>query len=116
MKKAWIIFILMFTLFSCEKNNNTCNCSDPLTEIPWLTDLKLSLTYCPCQLSIIQATYEKSTVFYLAMTDPRCDYVFHVDLINCEGTTVKSYTDYNQFASEVTDRKVLYTCNTNSDK
>ena len=73
MKKHIIIIGLLVLLLGCEKSVKTCNFNDPLKDLPWLQELKTSFTNCSCEMSIIQATYNKQTVFYSAMTDPICN-------------------------------------------
>lgn len=110
MKKIIIIFTFFLLILSCEKSDNTCNCTDPLAELAWLRDLKNAMTNCFCETSIIQATYLKQTVFYVANTDELCDGIFTVSLVDCSGALVKTYTNFETFTSEVTDIKVLYRC------
>lgn len=113
MKKPGFIFVILILILSCEKSDNICNCNNPLEDLAWLKELKNSFTNCTCEISIIQATYEKQTVFYVALTDPVCDGVFNVNLADCNGTIIKNYTTYDQtFDNEVTNRKVLYRCKT----
>ena len=113
MKKLSFIFILLVLLLSCEKKDNTCNCNDPLTDLAWLKELKNSLTNCSCEMSIIQATYNEQTVFYQAMTDPLCDGIYPIVLLNCNGATVKSYESANQVPNnEITNVKALFRCKT----
>lgn len=101
-------------MMSCEKLDKTCKYDNPLEDLQWLKDLKSSLTNCGCEISIFQATYNKETVFYDAITDPRCNSIFNITLRNCSGDTIKTY-DYSlleNFNTEVTDRKGLYSCKT----
>jgi len=111
-KKTILIFTLLVLILSCEKPDNTCNCNNPLSDLTWLRDLKDSMVNCHCEISIIQASYMKQTVFYLGMTDPLCDGIFYVELFNCKGVIVKSYTNFNEFDNEVIYEKVLYRCKT----
>jgi hypothetical protein len=91
----------------------TCECNDPLTDLSWLRQVKNSLTNCFCETSIIQASYNKQTVFYLAMTDPLCDGIQTYVLLDCTGNTVKSYQSGDQaMDGRVTNLKVLYRCKT----
>jgi hypothetical protein len=113
MKKLSFILVLLVLLLSCEKKDNTCNCNDPLADLAWLKEVKNSLTNCSCEMSIIQATYNKQTVFYQTMTDPLCDGIYPIVLLDCNGTTVKSYESVNQVPdNEITNMKVLYRCKT----
>lgn len=105
----------MFLLFvlSCEKDRKNCNCNDPIEDLPWLKELKASFTNCSCQISIIQATYNKQTVFYQIMNDPLCNGYQQINLYDCAGAILKTYnvTDLTS-GGEVTDQKVIYTCKT----
>ena len=113
MKKLSLILVFLVLLLSCEKNDNTCNCNDPLRDLAWLKEVKTSLTNCSCEMSIIQATYNRQTVFYTAMTDPLCDGIFPIVLLDCEGATVKSYESANQIPdNDITYKKTLYRCKT----
>jgi hypothetical protein len=113
MKRLSVIAGLLILLLSCEKKDNVCNCSDPLNDLSWLKELKTSLTNCTCEMSVIQATYNDQTVFYQAMTDPLCDGIYPVVLLDCSGTTVKSYESMGQVPDgAITDMKVLYRCKT----
>jgi hypothetical protein len=113
MKRLSFIFIFLVLLLSCEKKDNTCNCDNPLEELSWLKELKVSFTNCSCQISIIQATYQKQTVFYPIMNDPLCNSYQIIVLYDCSGTTIKTYTlTDHTFGDEVTGRKTIYTCKT----
>jgi hypothetical protein len=113
MKKLSFIFVFLVLLLSCEKKDNTCNCDNPLEELSWLKELKASFTNCSCQISIIQATYQKQTVFYPIMNDPLCNSYQVIVLYDCSGTTIKTYTLTDQtFGDEVTGQKTIYTCKT----
>jgi hypothetical protein len=114
MKKLILIFIAFILIMSCEKHDNTCDCDDPLEDLAWLNELKSSFTNCTCQMSIIQATYNKQTVFYSIMNDPECDGYDQIVLLDCNGNSIKVYEPPigDTFNNEVTARKVLYTCKT----
>jgi hypothetical protein len=114
MKKLSFIIVLLIFLLSCEKDDNTCNSNDPLKDLAWLHELTTTFTNCSCEMSIIQATYNRQTVFYTAMTDPLCNgniqtYV----LFDCTGNAVKSYQSGDQaMEGKVTNLKVIYRCKT----
>lgn len=99
---------------SCEKQDNTCNCNDPLEDLAWLKELKSSYTNCACNVALVQARYNKQTVFYATMNDPVCDGYFPIVLLDCDGNTVKVYEPPlgDTFSNEVTHPKVLYNCKT----
>jgi hypothetical protein len=65
-------------------------------------------------MAIIQAIYNKQTVFYATMNDPLCDGYFPIVLQDCNGSSVKVYEPPlgETFYKEVTDRKELYSCKT----
>ena len=114
MKKATLLPFIICLIISCEKSDNTCNCKEPLDELSWLRDLKNSLTNCTCEMSIIQATYNRQTVFFTSMTDPLCDGIINIGIADCSGKILKTYTAIDEaFETEVTDRKVLYRCSKN---
>jgi hypothetical protein len=115
MKKLIIIIGFLILLLSCEKNDKTCNCNDPLKDLVWLQELKTSLTNCTCEMSVIQATYNNQTVFYTAMTDPLCNSNIQTYILyDCTGNTIKSYQSGDQaMDGKVTNLKVLYRCKTN---
>jgi hypothetical protein len=112
MEKKLLLLLVLALVMSCEKPDNTCNCDNPLEDLQWLKDLKSSFTDCTCQISIIQATYNKETVFYVALTDIHCYGNYAYVLKDCNGDTVKIYdpTSNGNFSDEVTDRRTIYTC------
>ena len=113
MKKAIFIFIVICLAVSCDKNENICNCDNPIVDLPWLKELKNSFTNCTCQISIVQATWEKQPVFYSIMNDPLCDGYQEILLFDCSGALLKSFSTTDEsFGTEVTNRKILYTCKT----
>lgn len=114
MKKLILIFVVIVLTMSCEKNDNTCDCKDPLEDLAWLNELKSSFTNCTCQMSIFQATYNNQTVFYAIMNDPLCNSNGSTVLSDCNGNSIKVYESPlgDTFSNEVTDRKELYTCKT----
>ncbi|UBM58289.1 hypothetical protein LAG90_15905 [Marinilongibacter aquaticus] len=63
-------------------------------------------------MSIIQAVYKTSVVFYTAVTDSLCNSAFSAKLYNCQGDIIKMYgpEDRADFEKEVTYNKVLYRC------
>ena len=109
--KLSFIVVSLALLLSCEKNDNTCNCNDPLKDLAWLQEVKTSLTNCFCEMSIIQATYNKQTVFYTAMTDPLCDGLYSIALRDCKGDTIKLYESVYQVTDNgISDIRTLYRC------
>jgi hypothetical protein len=108
MKNLVIVLAVFVLILSCEKNDNTCNCDNPLEDLQWLKDLKSSLTNCSCQTSIIQGTYKNETVFFVSPTGSECFGNLTYVLRDCNGDTVKVFGP--TFSDEVTDHKILYTC------
>ncbi len=116
MKKLILIFVVIVLTMSCENNDNTCDCNDPLEDLAWLNELKSSFTNCTCQMAIFQATYNNQTVFYAIMNDPLCNSNGSTVLLDCSGNSIKVYESPlgDTFSNEVTDRKELYTCKFNN--
>ena len=116
MKKIFILLITIFFVASCGKDENTnksvCNLTDPINELPWLKEIKNSLTSCACETSIMQATYKEQTIFYTATTDLLCDGIETYTLYNCEGKVIEIITQdkIHDFYTKVTDLKNLYVC------
>jgi hypothetical protein len=111
----WTISLsLVFLLVSgCRKEiRQTCQTNDPLQELSWLREVKNSLGNCSCEKSIIQATYEGQTVFYVAMTDPVCDGIQDYVLLDCEGKVVRTfkYDHLEEFWKNIKIDAVLYRC------
>lgn len=106
---ALLLIILAFA--GCEKSDKTCNCDNPTEDLPWLKEVKVSLTGCNCNVSIFQATYNDQTVFYTLMNDPLCDGVWPIVLHDCDGKQLKTYPSADQdFSREVTNQSIIYSC------
>lgn len=116
MKNILTVLVSLFLIAGCSKENvqdkQICTMADPLNELVWLKDLKNTLTNCSCEMSIIQATYKKQTVFYTAMTDMLCDGIQSYTLYNCEGKIIEVIPSdkIQSFMADVTDVKNLYRC------
>jgi len=111
----YIFFLFIFILAGCKKdeeNEVKCDVSNPLAELPWLVDIKNSMTNCTCDESILQGEYKDMTVFYVMMNDPLCNSVFHVVLWDCNGNFVKEYKpgENDLFFEEVELVDNIYTC------
>jgi hypothetical protein len=112
---VYIFFILLLIQTGCKRddeNKTKCDVNNPLEELQWLTDIKNSLTNCSCDVSILQGTYKEVTVFYIMVTDPVCNSVFHVVLWDCNGDFVKEYKpgEDDLFFAEVELVDNIYTC------
>jgi hypothetical protein len=116
MKQLLFVLLMLVCLNSCDDDENSfpqCEYSDPLEDLAWLKEYKETLTDCSTQISILQATYKKQTVFYSALTDPRVNSVFEATTLwDCEGNDVKRFggDEYQEFGKLVTNRVVLYRC------
>jgi len=116
MKHFFIILVFSILFASCSKekdqNKQICNLADPINELPWLKEIKNSLTNCPWQTAIIQAIYDGQTVFYTVMNDPLANSVQTYTLYNCEGKVIEVIpSDKAQnFRDNITDVKNLYQC------
>jgi len=116
MKHLFIILTFSILFASCSKekdqNKQICILADPINELPWLKEIKNSLTNCSCQISILQAIYDEQTVFYSAMNDPLCNSVQTYTLYNCDGKVVEVITSdkMQNFQAKVSEIKNLYQC------
>lgn len=113
--KILLFVITSILLLNCSKEEKVttkaCNSDNPMEEIGWLKAIKDSLADCPCRISVIQATYLHKQVFYVALSDPLCDGVFYPELLDCNGKTVKQFTQENiEDFNQVTVDTVLYSC------
>lgn len=88
------IFILLISVaiiltFSCKDDKcietNVCNLTGPIDEVPWIAELKKTMTKCSCEISLIKGTYNGQVVIFIAFTDPLCDGINTPTLYNCEG-------------------------------
>jgi len=113
-----IVLLVIFVTSSCGKDENTgkstCDLANPIEELLWLKEIKTTMTNCSCEMSILQATYNNQTVFYTMMTDPLCDGVQTITLLNCEGKVVENIKQdkFQAFLGKVSNVKNLYRCKT----
>jgi len=111
--KNLVLILALLAFAGCEKSDKTCNCNNPTEDLPWLKELKASLTDCTCKVSIFEATYKDQTVFYTLMNDPLCDGIWPVVLLDCDGNQLKTYPSADQdFTREVTNQSIVYSCKT----
>ncbi|HEX5169023.1 MAG TPA: hypothetical protein VFW11_07600 [Cyclobacteriaceae bacterium] len=119
MKKIHLLgfLALTFVALSCGEEcpdhatGNACLSENAINEVPWLVDLKNSITNCSCQTSVMQGTYLfHGTVFFILMNDPLCNGDGNIALFDCSGELVTVTDDIEEFAEKVTIDKVLYTC------
>ncbi|HNX56130.1 MAG TPA: hypothetical protein PLG33_03045 [Prolixibacteraceae bacterium] len=116
MKYFFTLLFITFLFAGCSKENDQekqiSTLSDPINELVWLKELKSTLTNCSCEMSIIQATYQKQTVFYIAMTDMLCDGIQSYILYNRDGKIVEVIPPekISTFSNSITDVKNLYRC------
>lgn len=115
-----IVLLVVFVISSCGKDENTgkstCDLANPIEELPWLKEIKNSLTNCSIEMSILQGTYKNQTVFYVSMTDPRVDAIQTATLLDCEGKVIEVIKPdkYQTFLDKVSNVKNLYRCKTSN--
>lgn len=113
-----LFFVVSQLLFGCEKNDDlTCGHADPLSELEWLSEKKTMVDE-SCSsviLSLFQAKYKRSTVFYTMITDPRVQAEFSVTLCNCDGEVVKVFgnSDLDEYLDKVKESMIIYSCESN---
>jgi hypothetical protein len=114
MKKTIAVFFFIIFLTGCEKYDNSCDCNNPLEDLAWLKEIKVSLTNCSCRVSIMQATWHDQTVFYSIMNDPLCNSAGTVVLLDCNGNSITAFDlPFSESTSnEIKDPKVIYSCKT----
>lgn len=116
MKNIITVLVSLFLIAGCSKeevrNKQICNLADPINELPWLKEIKNSLTNCSCEMSIIQATYKEQTIFYTKMTDLLCDGIETYTLYNCEGKVIEviPFNEILNFNKKISEIKNLYRC------
>jgi len=113
MKIITSILILLLGFSSCDASKNDtskCEIQNPLEEYAWLKELKESLKDSDVEKTIYQASYNKQTVFYLMVTDPRVRLAFGVILWDCEGKVIREFKsgESEDYEKLVTNRVVLY--------
>lgn len=119
-KRVTLVLLVIFFVTGCGKeenaNKSTCALTNPIEELSWLKEMKNSLTNCSCEMSIIQATYNNQTVFYTLMTDPLCDGVQSIVLLDCKGKILKTFanSEISGYKDKETNMKVLYRCKTSN--
>jgi hypothetical protein len=115
MKQLVVVVIALLLFISCSKENEhkqICNLADPIYELPWLKEIKNSLTDCQWQTAIIQANYDGQTVFYTASNDPLANSNQSYTLYNCDGKIIEvtAPEKFQDFTAKITDVKILYQC------
>lgn len=121
MRKFVFIMSIILTLGTVrcsddQVETNACASSDPIGDVPWIAELKKSMTNCACEISLIKGTYQGQTVFFIALTDPLCNGIDTPTLYNCEGKKVREFSDsivdQNDLRDNVTRDHVVYRCKT----
>lgn len=120
MKKHVLTILIVITIISVSCNDdgklvmNACTPTLSIDNVPWIAELKNTMTNCTCEISIIKGTYEGQTVFFIGLTDPLCDGIDTPTLYNCEGNEIISFTDspsdQEELHNKVTRDSVLYRC------
>jgi len=113
-----ISIILALGSVSCTDDqkieSKVCKATESIDNVPWIVELKKSITNCQCEISIIKGTYNGQTVIFVAITDPVCNSINTPTLYNCEGKEIRSFTssttDQKELRDNVTWDSVLYRC------
>jgi hypothetical protein len=111
--------ILALCAVSCDDKRigtNACTDSATIDNVPWLVDLKNSMTDCTCELSIIKGKYQGEHVIFIALTDPLCDGIDTPTLYDCYGNEVRRFTesaaDQKELMENVSRDSVIHRCKT----
>ena len=103
MKKNILILTTSLLLLSCDvfdkQTNTELILANPMEDYAWLKGLKTTMTNCSCEISIIQGTDNRRTVFFIALTDELCDGIDMPTLNDSNGKAVRTFTstDYRKF-------------------
>jgi hypothetical protein len=115
--RMFILLVLLIQTVSCNdecEDTKVCTLTGSIDDIPWIVELKESMTNCTCEVSIIKGTYNGETVIFIALTDPVCNGINAPTLYNCEGQEIRSFTnseaDQKELLNHVTRDSVLYRC------
>lgn len=120
MKKFTFVISIVLAISSVSCNHdksivtNACTLPMSVDNVPWLVELKKTMTNCTCEISIIKGTYEGQPVIFIGLTDPLCDGIDTPTLYNCDGNVIRSFTslpsDQKDLRNKVTRDTVLYRC------
>ena len=107
-----LIFTCFLMIFSCKKSfleDNSCNVSNPLTELAWLKNIIENLEKSEPSIAnyttISMAKYNGETVFTESTCNPSV--ILRCTLMNCTGELLGYY--YGDINPEkVTDKKVIW--------
>jgi hypothetical protein len=118
MKKLQFVLmvLLAFSVIGCCDDKDAANActASSINDVPWIRNLKKSMTNCSCEISLTQGTYQSQTVFFIVLTDPLCNGIDTPTRYDCEGKTIRSFTtseeDQQELADSVTRDKVIYLC------
>jgi hypothetical protein len=113
-----IILLIAAGFIGCHNSKNVdtnaCAANDPMEEVPWIEELKTSMTNCSCEISIIKGTYRGQTVVFTALTDPLCNGISTPILYNCEGKEITRFTDspsdQEELRNNVRRESILFRC------
>lgn len=70
MRKFTFVTFIILTVCSVGCNDdknvetNACTTTESIDKVPWIIDLKKSMTNCTCEISLIKGTYKAQTVFF----------------------------------------------------
>lgn len=121
-KYRYILFaiaLLLLVPYSCEAplekvNEQVCNVDNPLEDLEWLSDIKLSiqLSMGPAGSQIIQYTYKGEPVFWVDLCYMCPDGLIQV--YNCAGEVICEFGGIDgrntcpDFETEATDSTMLF--------
>lgn len=116
-----ILFITLTTIiqYSCEdqlelSNDQACNVDNPLEDLPWLKEMKLTiqLRMSPAGAQIIQYTYQGDYVFWVDLCYQCADGL--IEVYNCTGEVICEFGGIDgrntcpDFETEATDSTMLF--------
>lgn len=106
-----IIFTVFLMIFSCEKSylsDNSCNVSNPLTELGWLKSTIQNYEQLSPDASkyyyVSMAKYNKETVFIEGYCNPAANYI--IPVLNCAGERIGILGEINR--DSLTNMKIIW--------
>jgi endogenous inhibitor of DNA gyrase (YacG/DUF329 family) len=92
-----------------------CPSADTVHDFPWIDDLIKTYPNCSgiCKLIIYKGWYKDQVVIYYDFTGAACDTAGPIDLYNCAGIKVRTFSIPSDFAdrnANLLEESIIYKC------